>query len=125
MPIFLITCKMNIMRLGIASAIRALFPDAVLLHAGSRRECLRLLTHESVSLMISDGTVDSGPNLGMIRDVRALQPDIKTIMLLDDLKIDDLRWMCLAGAIDVCLRKDAAIKEIHKAILQVLSAAEA
>ena len=125
MSTFLITCKMEFIRLGITSVLRDLFPDAVLLHADSRQECLRILMSEKTSLMISDGTVDKGPNLSMVRKARALQPDIKIVMLLEDPKINHLRTACVAGEIDTYIGQNAPIKRIHEAILHVLSGAEA
>ncbi len=118
---FLITCKMEFMRLGITSIIHDLFPGATLLRANSRQECLRVLRYEKVAMMISDGTVDIGPNQNIVRKIRALQPDIKIIMLLESEKIDHLSSICLAGRIDKCIRKNAPVKQMHDAILHVLS----
>ncbi len=109
------------MRLGIASIIRNLFPDAVLLHAASRPECLRILANEEVNLIISDGTIDKGPDMGMIRKVRALQPDTKIIMLLEGTKTDHFKSICLAGTIDIFVTKNAPVERIREAILHALS----
>ncbi len=113
------------MRLGVTSVLRDLFPDTVLLHAGSHRECLRILKCEKVRLMISDGTVYKGPHPVTVRKIRALQPDIKIVMLLEGSHIDHFRSTCKTGEIDKCVGKNAPIERIHEAILHALSGAEA
>ncbi|WP_162902902.1 response regulator transcription factor [Taibaiella koreensis] len=113
------------MLLGITSVIRDLFPNAILLHANSRQDCLRIIKNKKIGLMISDGTVDERPNLSMIRDLRALQPDIKVMMLVEGVRADHLRSLSRPGEIDVCIRKNAPIERIYEAILSVLAVAEA
>jgi DNA-binding NarL/FixJ family response regulator len=120
MPTFLITCKTTIMRLGITSIIRDIFPDAILSYADSREEYQRILSTQRIRLMISDGTADRRLSPGMIREIRALQPDIKIMMLLEGTK-NDPEPVCRAGKIDMCIRKNAPIAHINEAIQQVLS----
>ena len=75
--------------------------------------------------MISDGTVDKRPHPEMVRKIRALQPDIKIVMLLEGMPVDQLRSIGTTGEIDKCIGKNAPIERIHEAILHVLSEAEA
>lgn len=116
---FLITCKMGIMHLGITSIILDLFPDAVLLHAYSHQECIRILQDEKVGFMISDGTVDERLDIDVIRNARAIQPDTKIIMLLEDIKSDYNRSIYPAGAIDWYIGKNAPVDYIRTSILHV------
>lgn len=121
---FLVTCKMGIMHLGITSVILDLFPDAVLFHAYSYQQCLQILQYEKVGLMISDGTVEERPDLQAIRNARALQPETKIIMLLEDIKSDYNRSIP-AVAVDKCIRKNAPVDYIRNSILQVFSGTKA
>ena len=118
---FLITCKMGIMHLGITSVILDLFPEAVLLHAYSHQECIRILQDEKVGLMISDGTADERLDLDVIRNARAIQPDTKIIMLLEDLRNVYNRSIYPAGTIDWCIVKTAPVDDIRTSILHVFS----
>lgn len=116
---FLITCKMGIMHLGITSIILDLFPEAVLFHAYSHQECIRILQDEKVGFMISDGTVDEMPDLELIRNAHAIQPDTKIIMLLEDAKSDCLRSIYPTGTIERCIGKNASVDYIRTSILHV------
>lgn len=122
---FLITCKMGIIHLGITSIIHDLFPEAVLLHAYSHQECLSILQYEKVGFMISDGTVDEKSALNIIRNARAMQPDTKIIMLLDDVKNNHNKSLYPAGAIDWYIGKNAPVDYIRTSILHVFSGVKA
>lgn len=122
---FLITCKIGIIHLGITSIIHDLFPEAILLHAYSHQECLSILRDEKVGFMISDATIDGKSDHDIIRNARAIQPDTKIIMLLEDLQRDDNQSTYPAGAIDGYIGKNAPIDYIRTSMLHLFSGMKA
>lgn len=118
MPVFLIMCNSAFTYWGMVSIIHDLHPGVVLLQACNRKESLRAIRQEMVSLMILEQK-GNGLDQWMIRKARTLQPDIKIITLLKGTRTGPHHCFAQTDQIDYWISKSAPIEQIYKALQQV------
>ncbi len=78
---FLIADDHSIVRQGVSLLIKELFFNAKIHQAGNFKETLKVLKETPIDLLVLDINFPDGNSLNIIADIKAIQPDIKILIL--------------------------------------------
>ena len=78
---FLIADDHSIVRQGVSLLIKELFFSAKIHQAGNFKETLKVLRETPIDLLVLDINFPDGNSLNIIADIKAIQPDLKILIL--------------------------------------------
>ncbi|WP_291128619.1 response regulator transcription factor [Flavobacterium sp. UBA7682] len=78
---FLIADDHSIVRQGVSLLIKELFFSAKIHQAGNFKETLKALRETPIDLLVLDINFPDGNSLNIIADIKAIQPDLKILIL--------------------------------------------
>ncbi|MBE8715468.1 response regulator [Sphingobacterium hungaricum] len=110
----------SIVRLGASIIVKEMFSDSTLLQAQTYDEVYEILKNRHIDLILLDINMPGGNNIKVIKELLAIQPDVKILVFSSyDESLYALRYI-EAGASGY-LHKNTAMSELNNAILSVTS----
>jgi len=108
-----------VVRTGVAIVLKNKIQNLSVSNAENFIEAIAIVRKNYFNLIILDINIPGGRNLGMIEDLRAIQPDVK-ILMFSAFEEDQYAYRFILSGADVYLNKLCSEKEIIEAVTTVL-----
>lgn len=119
-PTFLIADDHSVVRQGISLVVKELFPNAVILNAGTFKDTLKIVKETKLDLLILDINFPDGNSINIIPEIKIIQSEIKILIFSAyDENIYAMRYLN-AGASGY-LNKGSSEDEIKLAVKSMIA----
>ncbi len=109
----------EVVRSGLTILLRRMLPQVNIIQAESVEEAIEFLKQHQVDLLLCDINMPGGNNVEMLHRMRAIQPDLK-ILILTAFKLPSYKKKYLQEGANGYISKMATNNEIQQAITAVL-----
>jgi DNA-binding NarL/FixJ family response regulator len=117
----LVLIKNDFFRVGISTAIKEISRSELIVEVTNWPEACSNFAQSDIRLLIADMDSQSGNNLNYIKKVRALNPQLKIILIVDNDKVAAIHY--LKKGVNGLLSRKMSKEEFHRAFKAVLNGA--